>query len=41
MAAFPDDIFRYIFVNEKFGILIKMSLNFVPKSAIDNNPAMV
>ena len=27
---FADDIFRCIFVNEKFYILIKISLNFVP-----------
>ena len=36
-----DDIFRCIFVNEKFCILIKISLNFVPKGSIDNNPALV
>ena len=32
---FADDIF----VNEKFCILIKISLRFVPKGPIDNNPA--
>ena len=31
-----DDILRYIFANEKFCILI--SLKFVPKGPIDNNP---
>ena len=36
---FKDDIFRYISVNEKFCILIKISLKFVAKSPIDNNPA--
>ena len=33
---FTDDIFRCIFVNKKFCILIKISLNFVPKRPIDN-----
>ena len=38
---FADDIFRCIFVNEKFWILIKILLKFVPKGLIDNNPALV
>ena len=38
---FADDIFRCIFVNEKFHSLIKMSLEFVRKDPIDNNPALV
>ena len=38
---FADDIFRCIFVNEKFCILIKISLKFVPKGPICNNPALV
>ena len=38
---FADDIFRCIFVNEKFCILIKISLKFIPKGAIYNNPALV
>ena len=38
---FPDDIFKCIFVNEKFWILIKISLKFVPKGLIDNDPALV
>ena len=38
---FADDIFRCNFVNEKFCILIKISLKFVPKGPIDNNPALV
>ena len=37
---FADDIFRCIFVNEKFCILIKISLKFVPKGSIDNNPGL-
>ena len=36
-----DDIFRGIFMNENFCILIKISLKFVPKGPIDNNPALV
>ena len=38
---FADDIFRCIFVNEKFCILIKISLKLLPKGAIDNNPPLV
>ena len=38
---FPDDIFKCIFFNEQFCILIKISLKFVPKGPIDNNPALV
>ena len=38
---FADDIFKYIFVNEKVCIFIKISLNFVPKGPIDNNTALV
>ena len=38
---FTDDIFKCIFVNEKLYILIKISLKFVPKGPIDNNPALV
>ena len=34
-----DDAFRYIFLNGKF--YIKISLKFVPKGPIDNNPALV
>ena len=39
MAAIS--IFRYIFVNEKFCILIEIPLNFVPKGPINNNQASV
>ena len=38
---FADDVFKYIFVNEKVCILIKISQNFVSKGSIDNNPALV
>ena len=38
---FADDIFRCIFVNEKFCILTKISLNFVPNGPTDNNLALV
>ena len=38
---FTDNIFRCIFVNEKFCILIKISVKFVLKGRNDNNPALV
>ena len=38
---FPDDIFKYIFLNEKVLILIKISLKFVPKCSINNIPVLV
>ena len=38
---FADDVFRCILVNEEFGILIKISLKFVPKCPIDNNTTLV
>ena len=38
---FADNIFSYIFVNEKFCILIKISLHLVPKGPMDNIPALV
>ena len=40
-AIFADDIFRRIFLNEKFCMLIKNSLKVVPKVAIDNKLALV
>ena len=40
-AFFTDDIFKCIFVNEKFFIVIKISLNFIPVGPIHNNPALV
>ena len=38
---FAGDIFGCIFVSDKFCILIKIPLKFVPKGPIDNNPALV
>ena len=38
---FTNDILRCIFVNENFCILLEISLKFVPKVSIDNNPALV
>ena len=38
---FPDDIFKWIFLNENVWILIKISLKFVPWGQINNNPALV
>ena len=35
------DVFQCIFLNEKFCILIQISLKFVPKGPTDNNPALV
>ena len=38
---FAHDIFRRVFVNEEFCILIKISLKLVPKGRIAYNPALV
>ena len=38
---FPDDIFKYIFLNENVWIPNKVSLKFIPKGPINNNPALV
>ena len=38
---FADDIFRGSFMNDKFCILVKISLTFVPKGPIDNIPTLV
>ena len=38
---FADDTFKRIFVNENVIISIKISLKFVPKGPINNNPALV
>ena len=38
---FAGDIFRCIFVNETFCILIKISLKFVPKDPNDNTTALI
>ena len=38
---FADDNFKRIFLNENVRISIKISLKFVPKGPINNNPALV
>ena len=38
---FADDTFNRIFLNENVRISIKISLKFVPKGPINNNPALV
>ena len=40
-AILSDDIFRCIFLNKNDRIPIQISLKFVPKDPIDNNPAFV
>ena len=37
---FPDDTLEHIFLKENVRISIKISLNFAPKSPIDNIPAL-
>ena len=41
MAAIPADIFKSIFFNKNDKIPIQISLEFFPRSPIDNKPAMV
>ena len=36
-----DDIFKSIFMKEKFCISIQVSMKFVPKGPIDNSPALL
>ena len=36
-----DDIFRFIFMNETYCILIQISLKFVPRDLSDNKSALV
>ena len=38
---FADDTFKRIFLNENVRISVKISLKFVPKVPINNNPALV
>ena len=38
---FPGDIFKCIFLNGIIWIFIMISLKFVPKGTINNNPALV
>ena len=40
-AIMADDIFKYIFLKEKFCILNKISLKFIRKGPIDNNLTLV
>ena len=40
-AILADDNFKWIFLNENDRITIRISLKFVPKSPIDNKPALV
>ena len=40
-AILADNNFKYIFLNENNRILIQISLKFVPRSPIDNKPALV
>ena len=39
-CRFADETFKRIFLNENVRISIKISLKFVPKGPIDNNPAL-
>ena len=38
---FPDDIFKWIFLNENVCISINISLKFVPRGPINNTPTLV
>ena len=38
---FADDVLRCNYMNEKFCILINITVKFVPKRPIDNNPAFI
>ena len=40
-AILTDNIFKCIFLFENYRIPIPISLKFVPKSPIDNKPALV
>ena len=40
-CCFRDDFFKWIFLNENIWISIKISLKFVPNSAINNTPSLV
>ena len=40
-SILADNNFKCIFMNENDRILIQMSLEFVPRSPIDNKPALV
>ena len=38
---FADDIFKCIYINEKFDISIRISLKFVPNGPFDNKLALL
>ena len=38
---FAEDIFKFVFVYENGYILIQISLEFVPKIPINNDPALI
>ena len=38
---FPDDIFKWIFLNENLWISLQISLKFIPQVSINNIPALV
>ena len=40
-AILADDIFKSIFLNENERILIQISPKFLPRSLVDNKPALV
>ena len=40
-AIVADDNFKYIFLNEYDEIHIRISLKFVPRSSIDDKPALL
>ena len=40
-AVLADDIFKCIFFNENDRIPIQISLKFIPRSQIENKPALV
>ena len=40
-ATLADNIFECIFLNEKNRLMIQISVKFVPRSLIDNKPALV
>ena len=40
-AILADENLKYIFLNENDSIPIRISLKFVPRSPINNKPAMV
>ena len=38
---FPDDIFKWIFLNKNVCFSVEISLNFAPRGTINNNSALV